>query len=136
MSRWACISARPGNRNLSRPSIRFALRNELKGFWQQYPALQDSAKAYADHPMVPVSRGRGQITVYDYVALAAKDSALAALFKKHGILPQQVWPIQITVKKVALRKQRQDGSLSSLAEKNIAVAEPYQADLKSAGIEF
>lgn len=121
-----------------------ALWKEIDAFWPSHPALLDSAKSYEDNPVIPVSLteisdhgGGQQITVYDYVTLAAEDPALAALFKKHGISPQQVWPLQVTLKKAALRREGgQDASASKLAARNMTVAEAHRAELNAAGFEF
>jgi hypothetical protein len=109
----------------------------------------DSAKAYADYPVVPgLSRAwRGpfkQIRTFDYVTLAKQNSALAEIFQKNGLRPNEFWPMQVTLVRNALRVTRRQESAgskpldakASTAVKNTAFVEAHKAELTKLGIDF
>jgi imidazolonepropionase-like amidohydrolase len=122
-----------------------ALRKDLTTFWSQHAALHDSAQSYEDYPIVGVAGASPtdglytQVPIFDYVALAAIDSALAGVFKKNDFPPERYWPVQITLVKNMLRlslnntaDQSNNVALdhkASVVAKNMMLVEAHRSDL-------
>jgi imidazolonepropionase-like amidohydrolase len=136
-----------------------ALQKDLTTFWLQHAALHDTAKLYEDRPVVGVGEPSSEearlffrrVPIFDYVALAATDSALTGVFKKNDFSPEQYWPIQITLVKNVLRIKMKNAMAQShtvmrdtvvhdtedsVVTKNVAIVKEHKKDLIAAGIHF
>ena len=92
-----------------------ALKKDLLGFWQSQSQLYQEAKEGAHTVWISVippdvtAKGPESlpVTIFDYPAFAAKDTALAAVFRAHQLLPTQFQPIQVAVYKGVVRNELQ-----------------------------
>jgi thiol-disulfide isomerase/thioredoxin len=78
-----------------------SVKQALTTFWPGHSSLMEDARASKLDPVVHVGADSTPVdktvTVFDYVALTAQDSTLAALFKTHHFLPEQFAPTQTSV---------------------------------------
>jgi hypothetical protein len=121
---------------------------QLRDYWQQHRALMDSAKMYADYPVVSVAlHGRRtpleQVRMLDYVELAAQNPALAEIFKKNALRPDQFWSVGATLVRNALRLRSGEttsvgmpASKARIAAENTVFVKAHEAELTRIGIEF
>jgi hypothetical protein len=128
-----------------------ALQKDLTEFWPQHAVLNDSAKSYEDYPVVGVGispftkRRWAQMRRFDYATLTTKDSALAGLFRKNDLSPEQYWPVQVTLMKNVLRYSLRNVvdhyrttalNVGDVAAKNLATVEAHRDDLTALGFHF
>lgn len=82
-----------------------------------------------------------QVVLPDFVALAAKTPAVAAIFKHHGFPPAQFAPVTIAIRKAlfadALHKVRRLAikDPQSIAGKNIAFIDAHLGEITGTGLD-
>ncbi|HXC26086.1 MAG TPA: TlpA disulfide reductase family protein [Gemmatimonadaceae bacterium] len=123
-----------------------AVKQALKAFWPEHAALMESARAHGLNPTVRVTGPDGtpeekRIGVFDYVALTAQDSALAAVFTKCHFLPNQFASTQVSVYQAlyTLMASSAGATLGAadtagVAGQNLALVRAARRSLTSAGV--
>jgi len=125
-----------------------AVKKALGEYWRVHATQLEAARAHALNPTVPVVDSTGTLQhkalgVFDYVALTAKDPALATLFATAHLQPQQFAPVQVAVYQALYAIAAEDATghpvtadTTALFKQNMALVQSEREALAAAGMRM